>query len=62
MTLVEHCSEDPLAFVLIGKKDSLKLYCQAPREDVKQTWTSQITSLLDMQGDFLRGSIKFYTD
>lgn len=48
---------DPLKFVLIDKTPGadLKLVIQAPSEEVKATWVSHIRSILDMQGDFLRG-------
>ena len=57
MALTKTVEGEPLRFMLINKtpgSDS-KFVIQAPNESVKHTWTSQITSLLDMQGDFLRG-------
>jgi len=48
---------EPLQFVLNDKTPSsdLKLICQAPSEEVKENWTSQLRSILDMQGNMLRG-------
>lgn len=50
--------DDPLRFVLTDTTPlhDLHLTCQAPNEDVRQNWVSQINSILDMQGDFLRGN------
>ena len=48
---------DPLTFTLIDKTpgSDLRIVIQAPSEDVKQNWVTQIRSILDMQGDFLKG-------
>lgn len=48
---------EPLMFILIDKSPNsdLKLICQAPSEDVKENWTTQLRSILDMQGNLLRG-------
>lgn len=47
---------DPLHFELYDKVcNELHLTCQAPTEEIKQNWITQIRSILDMQGDFLRG-------
>ena len=48
---------DPLTFMLIDKTpgSDLRIVIQAPSEDVKQNWVTQIRSILDMQGDFLKG-------
>lgn len=61
MALTKTVDGEPLRFMLINKtpgSDS-KFVIQAPSDAVKHTWTRQITSLLDMQGDFLRGNIYF---
>lgn len=57
MSLDENIYDDPLRFVLIDKAPLHSIYitCQAPSEDVRENWVSQIKSILDMQGDFLRG-------
>lgn len=57
MAMQENSSDDALMFTLIDKKpkSDLKLICQAPSDDIKQNWISQIRSLLDMQGKFLQG-------
>ena len=49
---------DPLTFMLIDKTpgSDLRIVIQAPSEDVKQNWVTQIRSILDMQGDFLKGT------
>lgn len=56
MAMQENSSDDALMFTLIDKKpkSDLKLICQAPSDDIKQNWISQIRSLLDMQGKFLQ--------
>ncbi len=48
---------DPLTFTLIDKTpgSDLRIVIQAPSDDVKQNWVTQIRSILDMQGDFLKG-------
>ena len=48
---------DPLTFMLIDKTpgSDLRIVIQATNEDVKQNWVTQIRSILDMQGDFLKG-------
>jgi len=48
---------EPLLFVLLDKtpQTDLKIVCQAPSEEVKDNWTSQLRSILEMQGDLLRG-------
>ena len=33
-----------------------RLLFQAPSEEVKQVWVTQIASMLNMQGDFMRGT------
>jgi len=52
------CPEDTLVFALLDKTPliNLKLVCQAQSEEAKQNWMTHLRSLLDMQGDFLRGS------
>ena len=57
MTIQDKLAEDPLRFLLGDKTpgSELALICQAPSEEVKLNWVTQIKSLLDMQGDFLRG-------
>jgi len=53
----DNISGEPLMFSLLDKtpQTDLKIHCQAPSEEVKENWTSQLRSILDMQGDFLRG-------
>jgi len=57
MSLDDKSPLDPLRFILIDKNpgSDLKLLCQTLNEDVQHTWLETIRSLLDMQGDFLRG-------
>lgn len=49
--------EEEMKFTLVDKTPAsdLKLVCQASTEDSYKTWTSIIRTLLDIQGDFLRG-------
>ncbi len=49
---------EPLTFVLNDKTpgSDLKLIMKAESDEIKQNWVSQIRSILDMQGDFLRGN------
>jgi len=49
--------EEQLRFTLTDKSfgADLVLVCHAHNEELRQTWISQINSLLDMQGHFLRG-------
>jgi len=58
MALDENASTDKLRFVLTDKTPSsdLQLICQAPDDEVRQNWITQIRSILDMQGDLLRGN------
>ena len=58
MALDENAGGDRLRFVLTDKTPSsdLQLVCQAPSEEVRQNWITQISSILDMQGDLLRGN------
>ena len=63
MALDDTGAGDPLRFILIDKNPSsadLKLLCQAPSEEVRQVWLERIRSLLDLQGDFLRGTFVSY--
>lgn len=48
---------DPTVFTLIDKShgSDLKIICQASSEEAKQNWVTQIGSMLNMQGDFMRG-------
>jgi hypothetical protein len=57
MTMDENCADNPLRFGLTGKSPSstVHLICQAPNEEVKQNWVTQIQSILDMQGDIIKG-------
>jgi len=57
MALNENAGSDKLQFVLTDKAPSsdLQLVCQAPNDEVMQNWVTQIHSILDMQGDLLRG-------
>ncbi|CAG2201059.1 Rho guanine nucleotide exchange factor 25 [Mytilus edulis] len=56
MALTKQVEGEPLRFMLINKTpgSDCKFVIQAPSDAIKHTWTEQITSLLDMQGDFLR--------
>ncbi|XP_071149834.1 rho guanine nucleotide exchange factor 25-like [Mytilus edulis] len=56
MALTKQVEGEPLRFMLINKTpgSDCKFVIQAPSDAIKHTWTGQITSLLDMQGDFLR--------
>ncbi|KAK2148868.1 hypothetical protein LSH36_478g02010 [Paralvinella palmiformis] len=55
MELDDKSSTDPLIFALIDKtpRSNLHLICQAPSDQVKQNWVSQIRAILEMQKDFL---------
>jgi hypothetical protein len=57
MSMDDRVAGEPLQFILIDKTPSsdLKLICQAPSDEVKDNWTSQLRSILDMQGNLLRG-------
>ena len=59
MQMDEKVGDEPLRFVLIDKSpgSDLKLTCQASCDENRQTWISLTRSLLDMQGDFLRGQL-----
>ena len=48
---------EPLQFILVDKtpQSDLRLICQTPSEDVKENWTTQLRTILDMQGNLLRG-------
>ena len=48
---------EPLKFILIDRTpgSDIKYVVQATSEEVKDTWIKEIRSILDMQGDFLRG-------
>ena len=58
MALNDKGNSDPLTLLLTDKTpgSDLKLVLQAKSEEMKQNWVSQIRSILDMQGDFLRGT------
>jgi len=58
MALDENAGDDRLRFVLTDKTPSsdLQLICQTPDDEVRQNWITQIRSILDMQGDLLRGN------
>lgn len=55
MSITDHSDEGPLCFVLSDKTPGLdlKMICQAPDEEIKQNWVTQVKSMLQMQGDFL---------
>jgi hypothetical protein len=57
MGMDETIGDIPTRFLLVDKmpSSSLQLLCQAPNEEMKQNWVTQIRSLLDMQGDIVRG-------
>ncbi len=59
MNLDKSGGTDPMQFVLIDKTpgSDLKLILQAPSEEIKQNWVTQIQSILNMQGDFLKGKL-----
>jgi len=59
MALDENAGDDKLRFTLTDKTPSsdLQLVCQAPADEVRQNWITQIRSILDMQGDLLRGNL-----
>lgn len=60
MALDENAGEEKLRFVLTDKTPSsnLQLVCQVPNDEVRQNWITQIHSILDMQGDLLRGNFR----
>ena len=60
MGLQESGNSGDLTFTLTDKApgSDLKLVMQAPTEQVRQNWVSQIRSILDMQGDFLKGKLR----
>jgi triple functional domain protein len=55
MTLNEKGANDPNGFMLVDKTpgSDLKVIVQAPSEDVRQNWVTQIRSISDMLVDFL---------
>jgi len=57
MALKENYNNDPLCFVIIDKMpgSDLQLVAQAATPQIRDNMVAQIRSLLDMQGDFLRG-------
>jgi len=57
MSMDDNIPGEPLLFALLDKtpQTDLKIVCQGPSEEVKDNWTSQLRSILEMQGDFLRG-------
>jgi len=57
MSMNDDIAGEPLMFSLLDKtpQTDLKIHCQAPSDDVKDNWTSQLRTILEMQGDFLRG-------
>ena len=59
MSMTPQVDGEPLKFVLIDRTpgSDVKYYVQAPSEEVKATWIREIRSILDMQGDFLRGEV-----
>jgi len=59
MAISDKVAEDPLRFLLVDKTpgSDFALVCQTPSEEVKHNWITHIRSLLDMQGDFLRGAL-----
>jgi len=59
MALDENAGDDRLRFVLTDKTPSsnLQLVCQVPNDEVRENWITQIHSILDMQGDLLRGNL-----
>lgn len=58
MSMANQEEGEPLKFVLIDRTpgSDMKYIIQAPSEEVKDTWIREIRSILDMQGDFLRGN------
>ena len=58
MALHENAGDDRLRFALTDKTPSsdLQLVCQVPSDEVRENWITQIHSILDMQGDLLRGN------
>jgi len=58
MALDENVGDDGLRFVLTDETPSsdLQLVCQVPNGEVRENWITQIHSILDMQGDLLRGN------
>ena len=58
MDLDDKSSGDSLMFSLTDKKplSGIHLICQAPNDQVKQNWVSQIRQILNMQKDFLKGN------
>jgi len=61
MALAENAGDDRLRFILTDKTPSsdLQLVCQVPNDEVRQNWITQIRSILDMQGDLLRGNFAY---
>ncbi|CAE1271113.1 Kalirin,Rho guanine nucleotide exchange factor 25,Triple functional domain protein,Death-associated protein kinase 1,Death-associated protein kinase 3 [Acanthosepion pharaonis] len=56
MSMTEKVEGEPLRFVLVDRTPGtdMRFIVQAPSEEVKNEWITQIRSILDMQGDFLR--------
>lgn len=61
MSMTEKVEGEPLRFVLVDRTPGtdMRFIVQAPSEEVKNEWITQIRSILDMQGDFLRGKFIF---
>ena len=57
MSLEDEVADHPLVFKLVDKTPGniLTVYIQTNNPEQKEQWTNQITSMLDMQGNFLRG-------
>lgn len=54
-------ASSPLRFIIVDKTPGVhvQLVCQAPDQESRNDWVVQLRSLLDMQGDFLKGSTAF---
>lgn len=57
MSLCDKVEGEPLRFQLTDRTpgSDARMIIQANSEENKETWIKQIRSILDMQGDFLRG-------
>jgi hypothetical protein len=62
MSLFDTVELEPLRFQLTDKTpgSDVRMIIQANSEENKETWVKQIRSILDMQGDFLRGLLHWF--
>ncbi|XP_076464280.1 kalirin-like [Babylonia areolata] len=56
MAMTNTVDGEPLKFILIDRTpgSDIKYIVQAPSQEVKDTWITEVRNILDMQGNFLR--------